>query len=98
MSITSKQRAYLRSLANTVEPLLQVGKGGVTDGLIAQLDQLLEHHELVKVHILRTADYDARELCGELAEATGAEPVQAIGSKLVLYRESVDHKEIFLPF
>lgn len=96
--MTSKQRAYLRSLANTLEPLLQVGKGGVSERLIAQLDLLLEHHELVKVRILKTADLDAYALCTELAEATHAEPVQTIGNKLVLYRESVDHKEIYLPY
>ena len=96
--MTSKQRAYLRSLANTREPLLQVGKGGVTEGLISQLDQLLEHHELVKIRILKTADLEARALCSALAEETHAEPIQAIGNKMVLYRESQEHKEIFLPF
>lgn len=94
--LTSKQRSYLRSLANTVEPIFQVGKGGVGDNLIRQFNDALEARELVKATVLKNAEADVREICEEIAEQTGAEVVQVIGSKFVLYRESVKHKEIEL--
>ena len=94
--ITSKQRAYLRSLANTLDPIFQIGKGGINENLIKQLDDALEARELIKLHVLETAFMDSRETLGELAEILGAEPVQAIGSKIVLYRESVNKKKIEL--
>ena len=94
--ITSKQRAYLRSLANKMEPIFQIGKGGINENLIKQLDDALEARELIKLHILETAFMDSREALNELAEVLGAEPVQTIGSKIVLYRESVNKKKIEL--
>ena len=94
--ITSKQRAYLRGLANTMEPIFQIGKGGINENLIKQLDEALEARELIKLHVLETAFMDSRETLSELAEILGAEPVQAIGSKIVLYRESVNKKKIEL--
>lgn len=84
--ITSKQRAYLRKLANTTEPIFQIGKGGVTDVLLAQLSDALEARELIKVHILETAMLNVKETCNSVAEKLGAEPVQAIGSKFTVYR------------
>ena len=94
--ITSKQRAYLRGLANKMEPIFQIGKGGINENLIQQLDDALEARELIKLHILETAFLDSRETLSELAEILGAEPVQAIGSKIVLYRESENKKKIEL--
>ncbi len=94
--ITSKQRAYLRGLANKMEPIFQIGKGGINENLIKQLDDALEARELIKLHILETAFMDSRETLSELAEILGAEPVQAIGSKIVLYRESENKKKIEL--
>ena len=94
--ITSKQRAYLRSLANKMEPIFQIGKGGINENLIKQLDDALEARELIKLHILETAFMDSRETLSELSEILAAEPVQAIGSKIVLYRESVNKKKIEL--
>ena len=94
--ITSKQRAYLRGLANKMEPIFQIGKGGINENLIKQLDDALEARELIKLHILDTAFMDSRETLSELAEVLGAEPVQAIGSKIVLYRESENKKKIEL--
>jgi len=94
--LTSKQRSYLRSLANTVEPIFQVGKGGIGDNLIRQFNDALEARELVKATVLKNAEADVRRICEEIAEQTGAEVVQVIGSKFVLYRESVKHKEIEL--
>lgn len=97
--ITSKQRAYLRSLANSLQPIFQIGKGGVTDTLIRQLADALETRELIKVRILETAYLDTKETCGEIAEKLGAEPIQAIGSKFVLYKraEKEKHRKIELP-
>ena len=94
--ITSKQRAYLRGLANKMEPIFQIGKGGINENLIKQLDDALEARELIKLHILETAFMDSRATLSELAEILGAEPVQAIGSKIVLYRESENKKKIEL--
>lgn len=92
--LTSKQRSYLRSLANTIDPIFQVGKGGVGDNLIKQFNDALEARELIKATVLRNADTGAREICEEIAVRTGAEVVQVIGSKFVLYKESKKHKEI----
>ena len=86
--ITSKQRAALRALANPVPAIFQIGKGGVTDNLLKQLDEALTARELIKISVLNNCESSARELCGELAEKLFAEPVQTIGSKIVLYRRS----------
>ena len=86
MEVTGKQRAYLRGLANSLEPVFQIGKGGVTDVLVEQLRLVLDTRELIKVHVLETAMLDIKEACNDVAEKLGAEPVQAIGSKFVLYR------------
>ena len=94
--ITSKQRAYLRGLANTIDPIFQIGKGGINENLIKQLDDALEARELIKLHVLETAFMDSRETLSELAEILGAEPVQANGSKIDLYRESQNKKKIEL--
>ena len=95
--LTSKQRSYLRSLANTIDPIFQVGKGGIGENLIKQFNDALEARELVKAAVLRNSEAGPREVCEKIAEQTGAEVVQVIGSKFVLYRESEKHKEIILP-
>jgi RNA-binding protein len=95
--ISSKQRSYLRGLANTITPILQVGKGGVNDNMVKQFSDALEARELVKATVLKNSIADTREICEELAEQTGAEIVQVIGSKFVLYKESKDNKSIILP-
>ncbi len=97
--ITSKQRAYLRKLANTLEPIFQIGKGGVTDVMVEQLKLALEARELIKIHILETALLDAKSCINEIAAQLGAEPVQAIGSKIVLYKQArkKDNRKIELP-
>ncbi len=94
--LTSKQRAYLRSLSNKLEPIFQVGKGGVNDNQLKQIDDALEKRELVKVHVLENALLDTREVCNEVADALGAEPVQVIGKKFIIYKESRDNKRIDL--
>jgi RNA-binding protein len=95
--LNSKQRSHLRSLANTMEPIFQVGKGGIGSNLIKQFDDALEARELIKATVLKNADESVKEICEDIAGRTGAEVVQIIGSKFVLYKESQKHKEIILP-
>lgn len=95
--ITSKQRAYLRGLANPIPALYQVGKEGIQTNLINTLRDALEARELIKLHALQTCPYTPRELCDELCKALDAEGVQVIGRKIVLYKESRDNKQITLP-
>lgn len=94
--MTGKQRAYLRSLANTTETILQVGKIGINENLIKQVDDALEAREIIKLHVLETSPLSAKEAMNELAEKVGATPVCSIGSRFVLYRESVNNKKIIL--
>ena len=87
--LTSKERAELRSQATTLDTTLMVGKGGITDALIAATEHQLDARELVKGKVLEGAMMTAREVCDELCEATGAEGVAVIGTKFVIYRFSV---------
>ena len=91
--ITSKQRAYLRKISHEIEPIFQVGKEGITDTLLKGIDEALEKREILKVHILETALLDTKETCNEVAAELRAEPVQAIGNKFILYRQSSDKKK-----
>ena len=92
MELTSKQRAQLRGLANSIDTILQVGKDGIGENLIRQADEALEARELIKGRVLdNNIDYDARTAAEELAKATRSEVVQVIGTKFVLYRPS--HKK-----
>lgn len=86
--LTSKQRAELRARANQLPVLLTVGKGGVTENLIAEADNVLTAKELVKGQVLESALLTAREACDAICEATGADGVQTAGSKFVMYRFS----------
>ena len=86
--LTSKERAELRSKANTMETTLMVGKGGVTDALIAEADNQLTARELVKGKVLEGAMMTPREVCDELCQATGADGIAVIGTKFVIYRFS----------
>lgn len=95
--MTSKQRAYLRGLANAAEPILQVGKDGVTENVIRQADGALEARELFKGAVLQNSPVTAREALDLLCEATGAEPVQSIGNRFVLYRARKKEPKIVLP-
>ena len=87
-SITSKQRAKLKSLASTLSPIAQIGKSGITDNLLKTLSDALDAHELIKVNILETADDDARNLAENVAELLEAVPVAVIGRKAIFYRYS----------
>jgi putative RNA-binding protein, YhbY family len=95
--LTSKQRSYLRSLANGVEPIFQVGKGGIGENMIKQFNDALEARELVKATVLKNSLSDTREISEEISRLTGSELVQVIGNRFVLYKESKDDKVIILP-
>lgn len=88
MELTSKQRAQLRGMANSIDTIIQVGKEGITDSLIRQVDEALEARELIKGRVLENSMLTAREVCDQLTKPTRSEPVQVIGSKFVLYRET----------
>ena len=90
--ITSKQRSYLRSLAHNIDPTVYIGKAGVTDNVIKEIDQCLEARELVKIKLQEGAELDAKTVANELAPGLRAEFVQAIGRKFTLYRESKENK------
>ena len=95
--MTSKQRSYLRSLAHNIDPTVYIGKAGVTDNVIKEIDQCLEARELVKIKLQEGAELDAKTVANELAPGLRAEFVQAIGRKFTLYRESEENKQIELP-
>lgn len=88
MELTSKQRAQLRSLANGIDTIVIVGKDGLGENLIAQVNDALESRELVKGRVLESCELTPREVCDQLSKLTRSEPVQVIGSKFVLYRPS----------
>ena len=94
--ITSKQRAYLRSLAVNLPTIMQIGKGGIGDNLVKTVDDALEAKELIKLSVLENSDETARSAADSIAEATGADVVAVLGRKIVLYRESKKHKKIEL--
>ena len=94
--MTSKQRAYLRSLATSIDTIMQVGKDGVGENMIKTVSDALEARELIKLRVLENSGMPPREAAEALAAETGAEVVTVIGTKFVLYRESVKHKKIEL--
>lgn len=94
--LNSRQRAQLRGLANNIETIFQVGKSGVTENTVKQVNDALEARELIKLRTLETCPTSSRETADELAEKTGADVVQVIGSRFVLYKESKDNKQIKL--
>lgn len=96
MTLTSKQRAMLRSMANTMETILYVGKEGVTPSTVKETYDALEARELIKCCVQQGAPLSAREACQKLCQACGAEPVQCIGRRFVIYRESRENKRIQL--
>ena len=95
--LNSKQRAFLRGKANTIESILQVGKGGINDAMIQQAIDALEARELIKGNVLQNSETDAKTIAYSLAEKISAEVVQVIGKRFVLYKESTKNKQIVLP-
>lgn len=92
--MTSKDRAYLRSLASNIDPIFQIGKIGLSDNLIKQVDDALEARELIKITVLETAPEDAKTLSIELASATNSTVVQVMGRKITLYRMNKKESKI----
>ena len=86
MELTSKQRAYLRGLANTLEPIVIIGKDGIGENLVKQANDALEARELIKCRVLENSMLTAREACDALGVLTRSEQVQVIGTRFVLYR------------
>ena len=87
MSLTSKQRAALRGMANTMEPVFQIGKGEIDETLIKGVDDCIKARELIKLKVLENSEYSAREAADALCEALGCECVQVIGRKFVLFKQ-----------
>ena len=97
--ITTKQRAYLRSLANTIEPTTQLGKLGIGETLLETVSKALEAHELIKLTVLETSPLSPKEAMVALCEALNCEAVQVIGRRVVIYRQSSkpENRKIVLP-
>lgn len=95
--LKGKQRSYLKSLANNIKPTTQIGKDGVTDSFLEQLDGMLRTRELVKITILENAGLDAKETANQVCEALRAEFVQAIGFKFTIYKKNMDDPKIEFP-
>lgn len=86
--LTSKQRAYLRGIASTYDTIFQIGKGGVSESMCKDIGDALHKRELIKLRVLENSGYTAREAAEEIAAATGADVVQVIGSKFVLFKRN----------
>lgn len=96
--MTSKQRAYLKGLAQTTEPIFQIGKNSLTPENTAAIEEALAARELIKISVLQNCMDDPREIAALVAERTRSQVVQVIGKKIVLYREGKDdRKKIVLP-
>ena len=96
MAITSKQRAQLRALAMNEDTIIQVGKGGINDALVASVNDALRARELIKGRVLENSMLTAREACDELSQLCKAEQVQVIGTKFVLYKRNDKEPKIVL--
>ena len=86
--LSSKERSKLRSIATNIETILQVGKGGISVNFLKQVSDALEAREIIKINVLNNSDESAEELVRSIAEQVGAEPVAAIGNKIILYKRS----------
>ncbi|WP_226526378.1 ribosome assembly RNA-binding protein YhbY [Metabacillus niabensis] len=95
--LTGKQKRFLRSEAHHLNPIFQVGKGGVNENMIKQLSDALEARELFKVSVLQNCEDDKNTVAEEIINGTGADLVQIIGNTIVLYKESKENKQIRLP-
>lgn len=95
--LTGKQKRYLRKEAHHLDPIFQIGKGGLNGNMIEQVKEALEKRELIKIHILQNNMDDHKEIATSLADHTESELVQLIGNIIVLYKESQENKKIELP-
>ena len=95
--LNSKQRAFLRKEGHTLDPIFQVGKGGVSEEMALQISNALEARELIKVRVLDNSGYSAREAAEELSSLTLSEVVSCVGYTFILYKKSEKKQRIFLP-
>ncbi|WP_064092428.1 ribosome assembly RNA-binding protein YhbY [Rossellomorea aquimaris] len=95
--LTGKQKRFLRSEAHHLNPIFQVGKGGVNENMIVQIEEALEKRELMKISVLQNCEFDKSEVAEQIAQGAKAEIVQVIGSTIVLYKESKENKQLTLP-
>ena len=94
--MTSKQRAYLRSLANSIDSIFQIGKAGLSENLLKQLDDAIEARELIKINVLESSGEDVKALGNEIADSINAICVQTMGNKITLYRDRKKNPIILL--
>lgn len=95
--ITGKQRAYLRGLAQKLTPIFQIGKNGIEENFIIQVEEALEKRELIKIKVLENSGLETRAASDLICEKIGAEGIQAIGNKIVIYKESKKNPVIQIP-
>lgn len=95
--LTGKQRRHLRALGHKLTPVVQVGKGGIDDGLVAAIDQALTDHELIKIKIADNAGVDRQDAAADIAGKTKSEVAQVLGYTVLLYRAHPDEPAIELP-
>lgn len=95
--MTSKQRAYLKSLASTMDPIFQIGKSSLTPEVTAAVSEAFNTRELIKLAVLKNCFDDPKEIAGMVAERTKSQVVQVIGKKIILYKENKENKKIILP-
>lgn len=97
--ITTKQRAYLRSLANDLDPVIQLGKNGLESSNLKQISEVLEKRELIKINVLETAGIEAKDAQRKICAALGCEGIQVIGRKIVIYKEAKEkeNRRIVIP-
>jgi RNA-binding protein len=95
--LTGKQKRFLRAKAHHIQPIFQVGKGGVNSNLVKQVEEALEARELIKVSVLQNCEDDKETVASQISKGSKAQLVQVIGSTIVLYKPSVNQKRIELP-
>lgn len=97
MKLSSKQKSYLKGLGHHLKPIIQVGKDGVSETFVANLEAALEHHELLKIKVLDNAPLEKKKVAGKIGKATRGEVVQVIGNTLLYYRPFPKEAVIELP-
>ncbi|MDO5576807.1 MAG: ribosome assembly RNA-binding protein YhbY [Fibrobacter sp.] len=97
MSITSKQKQYLKGLGHGIKSVIQVGKEGLTEKVVSSISKALDDHELIKITILENSDLDRKEASQEICEATKSELVQLVGRKFLMYRRNPKNPKITFP-
>lgn len=95
--LSGKQRRYLRSLGHELRPIVQVGRDGLDDGLVAAVDRALTDHELIKIKLGEAAELDRQAAAADLAARTRSEVAQVLGNTVLLYRPRPEEPEITLP-